>query len=313
MGAPPRARAWLASSRTGILARVKRSVNVASVEKHLPRGRALPPRFALLVRAARDSKTGGTFAIGWRDPRKLHHSTVMRELAVFMTLPDGGVVALWTSPEDPPVVHVDSEGGARVVARDFDDFLSRLSRRKTGVPDLDALEEDAPPLALGVRAAAPRSFTAVQRAFARALGEGAPVARAGDDVERARAALVALGAAMVKDGRFRRDLTRMLTPRDDWSVRLQVKRAGAGWTFEHASDGAWHALPERYGMAAIWERTRTLCKRPSAEVFQIEIAKRGLVSIDRDRQLIALPNGMTPAEYVASASAAVMASYRKKK
>jgi hypothetical protein len=284
---------------------MKRSVNVASVSKHLPQGLALPARFEELVLAARDPSKGGHFDIGWRDPRKLHHSIVMRRLGVFMTLPDGGVVALWASGEAPPVVHVDSEGGARVVARDFDDFLSRLARRKTGMPDLDAVEEDTAPLALPA-GAAPRSFATIAKAFARALAEGEPVARTGDDVEPARAALVELATAMVRDGLLRWDMTRMAEPSDDWNVRLRVTRSDEGWTFEHRNEAAWHALPERYGMAPLWERVRKLCKRPEASTFDLHVQRRGLVSIDRDKQLVALPGGMKLSEYLARMQAEML-------
>ncbi|MBX7195441.1 MAG: hypothetical protein K1X94_25520 [Sandaracinaceae bacterium] len=252
-------------------------MNVSSITKHLPKGLSLPARFEELVRAARDGTRGGYFDLGWRNPRDLHGSRVMGELGVFLTLPDGGVVALWASGEAPPVVHVDSEVGARVIARDFEDFLSRLARQKTAVPDLDALEERTEPLALGSRSTAPRSFASIQKAFARALAEGEPEIRWSDEMESVRAALVELGAAMVKDRLLRRDLTRMVGPRDDWSVRLRATRVGAGWTFEYTNEAAWHPLPERYGMPQLWERVRARCKRPGAELFHLEIAKRGLV------------------------------------
>lgn len=291
---------------------MKRSVNVSSITRHLPKGLSLPARFEELVRAARDGTRGGYFDLGWRNPRELHHSRLMGELGVFLTLPDGGVVALWASGEAPPVVHVDSEGGARVIARDFEDFLSRLAGQKTAVPDLDALEDGTEPLALEARSIAPRSFASIQKAFARALAEGEPENRSSDDVEAVRAALVALGAAMVKDRLLRHDVTRMVGPRDDWSVRLRATRAGAGWTFEYTNEAAWHPLPERYGMPPLWERVRALCKRPGAELFHLEIAKRGLVSIDRDKQFVALPGGMKLAEYLAKMQADLAAAHRKR-
>lgn len=289
---------------------MKRSVNVGSITKHLPKGLSLPARFEELVRAARDGTRGGSFDLGWRNPRDLHHSRLMGELGVFLTLPDGGVVALWAAGETPPVVHVDSEGGARVIARDFDDFLSRLARRKTAVPDLDALEDGTEPLAL--LSSAPRSFAAIQKTFARALEEAAPEIRSSDDVEAVRVALVELGAAMVKDRLLRHDLTRMVGPRDEWTVRLRVTRAGSGWTFEHMNEAAWHPLPERYGMPLLWERVRARCKRPAADVFHLEIARRGLVSIDRDKQFVALPGGMKLAEYLAKMQADLATSRRAK-
>jgi hypothetical protein len=291
---------------------VKRSVNVTSITKHLPKGLSLPARFEEFVHAARDGTRGGAFDLGWRDPRKLHHSRLMRQLGVFLTLPDGGVVALWASGESPPVVHVDSEGGARVIARDFDDFLSRLARRKAAVPDLDAIEDGTEPLALAARSSAPRPFAAIQKAFARALAEGEPEIRSSDDAEAVRAALVELGAAMVKDRLLRHDLTRMVGPRDEWTAKLRVTRAGSGWTFEYLNEAAWHPLPERFGLAALWERVRARCKRPAAAVFDVVIAKRGLVSIDRDKQFVALPGGMKLAEYLAKMQADMLAAHRAK-
>jgi hypothetical protein len=63
-----------------------------------------------------------------------------------MVLPDGGVVALWLEGgASLPIVWLGSEGEAQVVGASFQDFLSRLVSRRTGIADLDDQQGAAVP------------------------------------------------------------------------------------------------------------------------------------------------------------------------
>lgn len=68
---------------------------------------------------------------------------VRKHLGMFLELHDGSQLALWDhGGPSPAVVMVGSEGDLENVAPTFSDFLVALSKRDTGVADLDGDEDD---------------------------------------------------------------------------------------------------------------------------------------------------------------------------
>ncbi len=264
---------------------MKRRVAPASIARRLPKGTGLPAPFAAFARAAAaaDTTSGGYFHVGWRDPTTLTPSAIARALVPFVVLGDGGVVAFWIHGEGRlPIVHHDSEGGRRIVAVDLADFVGRLARRATGIAELD--DALTPIVVPGARPrAAP--LAATQRAFEQAARAADPQPAAGHDLDALRRALVALGAAMVAAGACNvHDSPRA------WKQRFKAVRVGnTGWAFSYLRFGEQRRVPKKYGLEPRWLELLPHCKHPQHTSFDLLVSSSGLVSVDRDQQLLLVP------------------------
>ena len=128
-------------------------IQLRGIEKKLPAGYQLPASFHSFVNRCREAQRGdlGWFAIKTRPTKDLLGFDARDQLVPILRLPDGGIVALWfCSKRSPAVVSCDSEGTVDVVGATWADFLARLSKRKTGNPDLDDRELSQLPSIRGV-------------------------------------------------------------------------------------------------------------------------------------------------------------------
>jgi hypothetical protein len=224
----------------------------------------------------------------------------------------------------PPVVHMDSEGQNRVAAVSFDDFLARLALRKTGVPDIDEAAEPFPFPKKFPRPSSPVKIPPALRArFAAWCGANAdkhaPASGAANAaaLEKLRKKLHALALATLRDG-----FNTVYKVRDEWwTVNLRVTRkagahsANTAHSANAAHDthsthsapdalqityldyGAWKPLPAAYGAAPLIRDLLAHAKHPRRAACEITIIKTGLVSVDRDRELVLEPApAATPAK-----------------
>ena len=127
---------------------MKYEIREAGIIKKLPDGYTLPASWRAFVDTCAAAQRGdfGWFAIKYTKPADLLGFAIP-ELVPFLRLPDGGVVLFWFyTKRQLRVVHCDSEGVPRVVATSWNDFLLRLHKRRTAVPDLDEQEARFPKL-----------------------------------------------------------------------------------------------------------------------------------------------------------------------
>ncbi|TWU40020.1 hypothetical protein Q31b_33460 [Novipirellula aureliae] len=127
---------------------MKYEINVRGIERRVPSGFRLPAAFKMFVDVCRQSQLGdsGWFAVKYTAPSDLLGFDPENRFVPFLRLGDGGFVAFWFQTRNSPaIIHCDSEGNASVAGVNFADFLLRLTRRKTTVPDLDDREVDKSP------------------------------------------------------------------------------------------------------------------------------------------------------------------------
>jgi hypothetical protein len=126
---------------SGMPSRDLYQINLASIRRKLPAGYRPPASFDAFVAFCRRQRRG---SLGWFRIEGYHSDDLwagipLAEVAPFLVLPAGGVVAWWFEKgrRTHSVVHISSEGEQAVVAGSFADFLARLAMRKTRVDDLD--------------------------------------------------------------------------------------------------------------------------------------------------------------------------------
>lgn len=130
-------------------------IDAASFAKAFPKSIPVPQRLVDLAAWLKKEKlTRG--ALGWFDAlgsEKLDVTYTDNEaatevlrasLGIFLSLPDGSRLALWSHGQgSPAVVLLGSEGELENVADDLDAFLLAWSKAKTNVNDLDEDDDDA--------------------------------------------------------------------------------------------------------------------------------------------------------------------------
>src|SRR6056297_928300 len=150
---------------------MKYEIRLAGIERKLPKHFELPATFHAFVEASEKAQRGdlGWFAIKYSKPKDLVGFDPDGDLVPVLRLPDGGFVAFWfCSKRSPPLAWCGSEGETKVVAATWPDFLSRLAKKRTGVPDLDDREVATFPSIRGIRSSV-MSLTKERREFKRWL------------------------------------------------------------------------------------------------------------------------------------------------
>jgi hypothetical protein len=264
---------------------MKRKIAIDGIRKRVPAGFQLPTSFARFAAdVGGEIGDGPWFHVAWAnaDPLRPLDAGGRGALLPFLRFRDGGVVAFWLERvARAPIVHLDSEGGQRVVGTHLDDFFARLARRRTGVPDLD----DCAPLVLRGVGKPAGGLGAAQRRFVAWTEAHSALRRptAGADGEKLRRAMMTIARKMLGK------LT-SYTARDYWSVALRAERKAGRLVVTYMGKGGihgvWPQVPPAYGVEAPVAQLLTMVKHPNKGKWDITITKSGIVTFDRDKELL---------------------------
>ncbi|WP_144054683.1 hypothetical protein [Rhodopirellula europaea] len=186
---------------------MKYAIQLNGIQKRLPAGFRLPASFQGFADRCCEAQRGdlGWFAIKTGPTKELLGFDPKDQVVPILRLPDGGFVAFWfCTKRSPALICCDSEGAVDVVGATWADFLTRLSKRKTGIPDLDDRELAKLPSIRGVgRKLTP--LTAKRREFKKWIEQHAPEQPDTNDTtaEEIRAELVKLMSRHFDKGRLR--------------------------------------------------------------------------------------------------------------
>ncbi|MEM8666715.1 MAG: hypothetical protein AAGG48_04320 [Planctomycetota bacterium] len=153
---------------------MKYEIRLVSIEKQIPASFRLPATFNAFVETCKHQQRGdlGWFAIKYTKPKDLMEFDPKSDVVPFLRLPDGGLVAFWfAAPRKPAIVHIGSEGDANIVAANWSDFLSRLSKKRSSVPDLDDQELNDFPKIRGARVGKLQPLGSLKKKWQRWLDE----------------------------------------------------------------------------------------------------------------------------------------------
>ena len=102
------------------------------------------------------------------------------------------------------------------------------------------------------------------------------------DGEKLRLELVALGNRMVRD-----KLSKVYTTRSSqWSHNFKLILQGSAWRIDYLDYGVWYPLPAKYKPADLAPRIVALTKHPKRKRYEMVVTHSGLVSLDRDKELV---------------------------
>jgi hypothetical protein len=251
------------------------------VRRRVPKGRKLPARFDDFLRAKLP------FRVEWNDldAYGLKPSATM-EAVPFLRLPDGGLVALWYHAAEPAVVHIGGHGELKVVASDFDNFLRGIGARCSGLPDIDEGEESF--YVPGVRGKPNGARVAsLQEKFDKWFKQHTSLLEPhrSPETEALRQRVHKIAENMIRDGR-----SSVYTPSSPWwSMSFRIERVGDDLSITYLDYGEWHSLPTGYELAEEIAALFKLVKNKERLRYELTACSAGIVSIDRDRELILVP------------------------
>jgi hypothetical protein len=227
--------------------------------------------------------------IGWTSlDRYSLKKSAERELLPFITLGDGSLVAVWLSVDPPPVVCVDSHGAScRIIASGILEFLQLARARKTGLHDIDdASLFGSDQKRISIREPSGRSLRNLQAKLDCWSAENSSLQTPtiSPNSENLRRKIMKVARSMLRDGR-----SKVYKVNDEWwELDFRIE-CGSGIEIEYLDYGQWYRVPEEYGMAALVGELRLLVKRGKKKAFEMNVCKDGIVSIDKDRELVLQP------------------------
>jgi hypothetical protein len=76
-----------------------------------------------------------------------------------------------------------------------------------------------------------------------------------------------------------------------WSLKFRIQRDGDGLAITYLDYGEWYAVPAKYKLAKEVEMLLKLVKHKRRAQYDLSTSSSGIVSIDRDRELLLMPPG----------------------
>jgi hypothetical protein len=260
---------------------MERWINADQVRRHVPKGRKLPARFDDFLRA------NLPFRVEWNDldAYGLKPSATKSALP-FLRLPDGGLVALWYHAAEPAVVHIGGHGELKVVASDFDNFLKGIGARRSGLPDIDEGDEKFAVAGVGGKPNA-AGLPALQEKFNKWFKQHTSLLEplAAPAAEALRQRVHRIAEDMIREGRSK--VYTLSSPW--WSMDFRIERDGDDLSITYLDFGEWYPVPARYKLAEEVEALLTLVKNKKRRRYELSTCRGGLVSIERDRELVLVP------------------------
>jgi hypothetical protein len=251
------------------------------IRRKLPADARLPNEFEILAATKLPLK------IAWSSLRAYGLSkTAEKVLIPFLQLADGGLVAFWYVVSPPAVVYIDSHGDpARIIAKDLSNFLRSISHSRTGIADID---EDCADISItGYEAKPSRSgLTALQKklnAWCESNSALQPPSNTKES-ERLRKRIHKVASQMVREG-----LSKVYKSRSEWSMSFEIQRTRSDFAVRYLDYGKWYDVPVHYGIESLVREMYALIKNPTIRKCALDVTKDGLVSVDRDRQLLLTP------------------------
>lgn len=260
---------------------MKSWIKDAEVRRRIPEGCDLPTRFDDFLRAE------PPFEVEWNDlDSYCLKPTATKEAVPFLRLSDGGLVAFWFCEASPAIVHIGGHGELKVLARSFDDFLKATGQRCSGLPDFD---EAAQPFRVhGVRGK-PRTheLPALQARFDSWHKEHTSLQTPlrTPESEELRQRVFQISEDMIRDG-----CSKVYTLASVWwSMNFRIERDGTGLSITYLDYGEWYPVSEKYELDDAVVALFQLVEHKTQSHYEMSTCSAGIVSIDRDRELVLVP------------------------
>ncbi len=220
----------------------------------------------------------------WRDLQEYELKDSANEDGYpFLLLGDGAMVALWFASKSPSVVLIDAHGEHRVVSANFDEFVHAWNHRVTGVGDIDERDEEARLPGYVVEPSS-TDLGPLQQQFVEWLKAHSALLEPLSSVEgeALRSKAMEVARQMLRDG-----LSRVYTlDKPWWSLEFKIKRYRSGVELSFLDYGQWYPLPSMYEMESLAVDLLKFVQNPDKVEFDLSICSAGIVSVDRDRELV---------------------------
>lgn len=247
-----------------------------AVRKSLPKGCKLPKKFEAFIAAE------PKLPIDWESLEPLGlKPAAMQEVLPFMRTLTGGLVSFWYHAAEPAVVYFGDEGELDVLALNFDEFLKGAVLGKSGVHDLDSSE---PRLQMPAVTGEPlqAGLDALQIKFAAWWKQNKALLDGQTDLEDLRERVHAVAKKMIAEGKSK---VYKLGSKY-WSMQFQIERTREGIAVTYLDYGKYYPVPKEYDFVLLVEKLLAHTKNQNKAQYDLLVTDSGIVSIDRDRELV---------------------------
>ena len=256
------------------------SITHDQIRSRVPKGHSLPDSFEDFLRAKLRLR------IEWNDLDAYSLKPSALEQAVpFIRLRDGGLIALWYHVTKPAVVHIGGHGELSVIASNFDNFLKAIKAKCTGLSDLDAYRENLNDVAIHGKPSR-AGLSTLQKKFDHWFKQHTSLLEPlqTSEAELLRQRLVNIAEEMIGDGR-----SRVYTLSYPWSMNFRIDRERNDISITYLDYGNWYPVPQEYELVEAAVKLLRLVKDKTKVRYELCILKAGIVSVDRDRELLLVP------------------------
>ena len=251
------------------------------VRDHVPKGRKLPRQFDDFLQAKLP------FRVEWNDLDAYGlKPSATTDAVPFLRLADGGLVALWYHTAEPAVVHIGGHGELSVIASDFENFLKGIGAKCSGLPDIDESEKSfVVPRVRGSPDGA--ELPALQKKFDKWFKQHTSLLDplSSTEAERLRQRVHKIAETMIRDGRSK--VYTLSSPW--WSMDFQVERDSDNLSITYLDFGKWYPVQSKYKLTEEVAKLLKLIKNKQRRQFKLSTCSAGIVSVDRDRELVLVP------------------------
>ncbi len=258
------------------------SQQIRRIKSKIPSGKAVPTGFEQFLASRLQ------ISIGWSSLKNYGFTKdAEQNLVPFIGIADGSLVALWFVVSPAAVVYVDSHGEQpRVVAKDFPNFLRSLANSNTGISDLD---DDCAGTPIDGFASKPviSGIAKLQKQLNKWAQTQSSLQTPNKtaDGEQLRKRIHAIATRMIRDGRCK--VYSIWS--DWWDMNYQIQRNRKGIAIQYLTFGKWYDVPNTYGLESEVSNLLTMVKNQKRRKYELAVTKSGMVSVDRDRELVLVP------------------------
>ena len=251
---------------------------IAKISSFLPKEADLPANFNLLFELPLPT------IIGWSYIENFElKPSAKNEMVPFLKFGDGGVLAFWFIKSDCAIVYLGSEGELEVISEKFDSFLYLLNTKCTGLSEFDDSEEKYDLSSHNIQFNSERKdYLNKELLIWYKKHTTLLEPKVSTETEKIRRNVMKIAHAILDDG-----LSKVYTKESIWwDLSFKIKIDSENLNITYRDYGKWYVLPEKYNLEKEVRKLLLFVKNKSKKEYDLSISSPGIVSINRDTELV---------------------------
>ncbi len=222
--------------------------------------------------------------IGWSDIETFQlKSSAKKEIVPFLNFDDGGILAFWYFGHECIIVYMGSEGEQEVISENFESFLKLLCDKQTSLSIFDDSEIDFNISYQDIIINSER-ISELNKHFLVWYKEHTSLLEpeTSDYSEKLRRQIMKIAIDFLDNG-----LCKVYTKESEWwNLSFNIKKDKDNIYITYLDYGKWYNLPPKYELEKVVIELLELVKNKNKTEYELSVCSAGIVSIDRDTELV---------------------------